>query len=159
MPSVAVPPVVIDADKAGINKTDEASTPAQTAQVEELQKKIDELEKTIIQLQQTAVVKEDTAEKSAEEATPATSRKEHHHNQRHAAASRQAHKSTARSTVKWVLKAAKPGIAWVAKKGSDDLQVVETGDSLTGIGKVTAITRDSSGNWVVNGTKGRISQQ
>ena len=168
MPSALVPAV----DKADINKTgsNDASgtanaapknpepdnavsaspadaTPAQTAKVEELQKKIDDLEKTISQLQQAAVVKEDTAAKSGMAVQKGHhARSSHHQPARHVVA------------VKWVLKAAKPGVAWVAKKGSDDLRMVETGDSLTGLGDVTAIIRDSSGAWMVEGTKGRISQ-
>ena len=168
MPSALVPAV----DKADINKTgpgdaaaanaapknpepDNAvsassadATHAQTARVEELQKKIDDLEKTISQLQQAAVVKEEATQK-----TGTAIQKRHHARSSH-------HQQPARHAVavKWVLKAAKPGVAWVAKKGSEDLRMVEIGDSLPGIGDVTAIIRDSSGAWAVEGTKGRISQ-
>ncbi|MBI3440766.1 MAG: hypothetical protein HY052_03005 [Proteobacteria bacterium] len=62
------------------------------------------------------------------------------------------------SSVHWILKAAKPGMAWVVPKGSNDLRTVFTGDTLPGLGKITAIARDSSGRWVVHGTKGRIGQ-
>lgn len=60
--------------------------------------------------------------------------------------------------VNWILKSAKPGMAWVAEKGSNELKTVSVGDALAGIGKVTGIIKDSSGRWVVNGTKGYISQ-
>jgi len=168
MPSVAIPSV----DEAEINKTgintvsgktgfNGAGSPspaAQTAKVEELQKKIDDLEKTITQLQQAAVVKEDAAENSAEQEVPVTAFKQEHKSSHHHHKAKHVPKSRHTVAVKWVLKAAKPGVAWVAPKGSDDLHMVETGDSLTGIGKVTSIIMDSSGYWVVNGTKGRISQ-
>ncbi len=173
MPAVAVTPV----DKVEMGKAAEKAkipnVPAESAampvraqdsaKVEELEQKITDLEKTISQLQQEAVVKETAQEKSVEakpaeetnteESAPtaAPPKKNHHrgtahHNNKHAVA------------VKWVLKAAKPGVAWVAKKGSGDLLMVETGDSLPGVGNVTAIVKSSSGRWVVNGTKGRISQ-
>lgn len=60
--------------------------------------------------------------------------------------------------VKWVLRSAKPGTAWVAEKESGALRSVSIGESLTGIGKVKSVTKDSMGHWVVSGTKGRISQ-
>lgn len=62
------------------------------------------------------------------------------------------------SAQQWVLKSAKPGIAWVAQKGSSELKTVAVGDSLAGVGKITAIVKDSTGRWVVSGTRGRIGQ-
>jgi len=166
MPPTAMPAV----DKMGIGKsqmTMTSSAPAaETAKVEVLEKKITELEKTISDLQQAAVVKKDGTEKSAEESDvekTATEEAVPAHKKHHRVSS--AHHSKSRHLAshhmvapKWVLKAAKPGVAWVARKGTDDLRMVETGDSLMGIGTVTAIIRNSSGYWVVNGTKGRISQ-
>jgi hypothetical protein len=58
----------------------------------------------------------------------------------------------------WVLKSAKPGMAWVAEKGSGELSTISVGGALRGIGKITSIEKDSSGRWVVNGTEGKISQ-
>lgn len=59
---------------------------------------------------------------------------------------------------RWVLKAAKPGRAWVSEKGSHEIRVVSVGENLAGIGKIKAVAKDSAGLWVVNGAKGRISQ-
>jgi TolA-binding protein len=58
----------------------------------------------------------------------------------------------------WVLKSAKPGMAWVAEKGSSELNTVSVGGTLRGIGKITSIEKDSAGRWVVGGTEGKISQ-
>lgn len=58
----------------------------------------------------------------------------------------------------WVLRSAKPGVAWVSEKGSNEMRTISVGDTLSGIGKVTAITTDASGRWVVNGTRGSIQQ-
>jgi intracellular multiplication protein IcmG len=58
----------------------------------------------------------------------------------------------------WVLKSAKPGMAWVAPPGSSEIRTVTVGDTLQGVGKVTAIAQDAAGRWVVSGTAGRINQ-
>jgi len=60
--------------------------------------------------------------------------------------------------IEWVLRSAKPGMAWVSEKGSSEMRTVGVGDTLAGIGKVTAITTDAQGRWVVNGTRGAINQ-
>ncbi len=60
-------------------------------------------------------------------------------------------------TTVWVLKGAQPGRAMVAKKGENDLHPVAVGDTLPGIGRITAIEyRD--GKWSVIGTLGTIAQ-
>jgi intracellular multiplication protein IcmG len=59
-------------------------------------------------------------------------------------------------TTSWVLRAATPGQAWIAVSSTaNDLKEVQVGDTLPGIGKVTAITQ-YNGAWVVQGTKGEI---
>jgi len=60
--------------------------------------------------------------------------------------------------VTWVLRSAKPGMAWVSEKGSNEMRTVSVGDTLSGIGKVTSIAADAQGRWVVNGTRGSINQ-
>lgn len=57
----------------------------------------------------------------------------------------------------WQLKAAKPGKAWVARAGSNNIQGVGVGDTLEGIGRVTAISF-VGGRWVVQGSNGSIRQ-
>jgi hypothetical protein len=60
--------------------------------------------------------------------------------------------------LRWVLKSAKPDMAWIAPAGSSELQTVRVGDTVQGLGKITSISKDSAGKWIVNGTKGRINQ-
>lgn len=55
------------------------------------------------------------------------------------------------------IRAAQPGRAWVARPGDNDLQSVSVGDSLPGVGRVTSIAQ-VGGRWIVEGTKGRLSQ-
>lgn len=154
MPSAAVPSV----DKTEIAKT-QTENAGQSDQAAALEKKIAVLEKTISELQQAAITKENAVEKPVAEAgTEKTTFTSHHHR---AKKTSPPHRHLQHHTVvanTWALKAAKPGVAWVAKRGSDDLQMVTTGDSLPGIGQVTSIVKDESGYWTVNGTRGRISQ-
>jgi len=58
---------------------------------------------------------------------------------------------------KWVLKAARPGTAWVARAGENDMRSVSVGESLAGIGRITSVDVVDA-RWVVQGTKGKIYQ-
>lgn len=58
---------------------------------------------------------------------------------------------------RWELRAAQPGRAWVSKPGERDMQSVEVGQTLAGIGRVTAILYQN-GRWTVQGTSGQIQQ-
>lgn len=57
----------------------------------------------------------------------------------------------------WVLKAAQPGQAMVAKKGENDIISVMVGETIAGIGRITSIAVQN-GQWVVEGTDGKITQ-
>ncbi len=59
---------------------------------------------------------------------------------------------------KWVLKSAKPGMAWLAMSGSAELYTFSVGEELPGLGKIGAIAQDTSGRWVVSAAHGKISQ-
>lgn len=60
-------------------------------------------------------------------------------------------------STRWELRAAQPGRAWVSKPGERDMQGIEVGQTLAGIGKVTAISYQN-GRWTVYGTQGQINQ-
>jgi len=64
-------------------------------------------------------------------------------------------------SLQWVLQSAQPGQATIApkQKGGQigDLRRIEVGDTVDGIGKVQSIA-PKNGRWVVQGTKGHISQ-
>lgn len=66
--------------------------------------------------------------------------------------------SQEKDVLQWTLRSAKPGMAWVSEKGSSELRTVTVGDELPGIGKITAIFKDSTGRWVVKGPKGSVNQ-
>jgi hypothetical protein len=58
----------------------------------------------------------------------------------------------------WELRSAQPGQAMVStKNGKGDIRTVFVGDTLSGVGRITAITRTPSG-WVVRGTTGTLHQ-
>ena len=58
---------------------------------------------------------------------------------------------------RWELRAAQPGRAWLSKPGERDMQSVEVGQTISGIGRVTAILYQN-GRWAVQGTQGQINQ-
>ncbi len=64
---------------------------------------------------------------------------------------------SAKTNTVWELRAAQPGRAWVSKPGASDMQSVVVGQSLPGIGQITAITYQN-GRWTVYGTGGQIQQ-
>ena len=66
-------------------------------------------------------------------------------------------KAAAKSPKEWVLRAAQPGRASIAPKGSNDLRSVEIGETVDGLGRITSIQIES-GLWVVRGTQGFVSQ-
>jgi hypothetical protein len=57
----------------------------------------------------------------------------------------------------WVLKSAKPGMAWVSKEGDNNLKSVSIGDRLEGVGKIKRIDI-LQGKWVVEGSNSKIVQ-
>lgn len=63
-----------------------------------------------------------------------------------------------KSNSDWKLRSAKGDVAWLSKKGSNDLIAVGAGDEVLGIGKVEKVGRGGDGKWYVKGTAGIINQ-
>lgn len=61
------------------------------------------------------------------------------------------------SAASWELRAAQPGRAWVSRKGQREMQSIEVGSTLGGIGRITRIEY-AGGRWTVFGTQGEIRQ-
>ena len=55
----------------------------------------------------------------------------------------------------WELKGASPGKAVLSSKATGDTRNVAVGDTVQGLGKITAIAREN-GRWTVRGTKGTV---
>lgn len=67
-------------------------------------------------------------------------------------------KATPRPQVpNWELKAAQPGKAWIAQKGSSELKPVQIGDRVNGLGQIQNITFDG-GRWRVIGSAKSLTQ-
>lgn len=129
------------------------------------QERINKLEQKILQLEQhqetappatvTAAPTATAVDKAFPQARVKKTYTSHH------ASHKSAHKSAAKTAKtaeheKWVLRAASPDEAWVAKgTESRELRPVHVGDEVAGIGKVTGI-KQSGGAWVLQGTTGSI---
>ncbi len=68
-------------------------------------------------------------------------------------------KVAAKGNSNWELRSAKHDVAWVSKKGSNDLIAVSVGDALSEIGRVKDIVQNKAGIWIVKGSKGEIRQK
>lgn len=55
----------------------------------------------------------------------------------------------------WVLRAAQPGKAWVSRQGGKEIRVIEVGNVVEELGKISSIYYDK-GKWVVEGDKAKI---
>lgn len=56
----------------------------------------------------------------------------------------------------WALRSAQPGSAMVVPKAGGDMRTIRVGDSLSGLGRITAIELRGS-KWVVQGTQGTLT--
>ena len=153
-------PVVTDPVPAAT--TDNKAEETLKKEVAALEAEVTALEKSLADLKKETVSKTDSAALKAalaaiEKTAPAKADKTDA-----APASTQAAKPAAAKPVvvrkAWVLRSAKPGMAWISEKGSTEIKTISVGDNVAGIGKVTDIAADSSGQWVVSGTRGKINQ-
>ncbi len=62
-----------------------------------------------------------------------------------------------KSAARWVLKSAQPGLAYVSQAGREDMVTIRVGETLPGLGRISAINI-VNGRWVVSGSEGSISQ-
>lgn len=59
--------------------------------------------------------------------------------------------------IEWSLRSVQPGIAWLSKKGENEMVRVEVGESVQGLGTIKSISM-SDGFWVVKGSQGTVKQ-
>ncbi len=57
----------------------------------------------------------------------------------------------------WVLRAAQPGRAWIARRGSREVTEIRVGERVAGLGQIEAVQVEN-GLWVVEGSAGRLRQ-
>jgi hypothetical protein len=139
-----------------------ASAPANTAMDERLAK----VEQQLADLQHTApAAVEKVAKTTSHHVSHAAHKLKHHlvsHHVGHARKHRSSHHhatqpmASRHESGSWVLRAASPGDAWIAKsETASELRHVQVGDDVPGLGHVTAI-RQSGDGWVVQGSEGSV---
>jgi intracellular multiplication protein IcmG len=130
------------ADKAARgNMTQNSTGSVSPAEIRSLKDTVAALERQVARLQSSPP-------RQADEARPS------------AAPARQpepARKPPASASAKWELRAAQPGRAWIARAGSSEMQTIEIGDTVQGLGRISAISY-TNGRWVIEGTQGNIIQ-
>ncbi|MCK5554853.1 MAG: hypothetical protein KAI76_01320 [Alphaproteobacteria bacterium] len=134
-------------DDSGLVKVLSENMPRLLIRIETLEKRIGKLEEEIGKLQQNNVSGKKASNNDVKVKKVSKVKKV-----------KRKVKVSRKKAPEWVLKAARPGMAWVSEKGSSKLRTVTVGEKLDGIGKINAIVKDSSGYWVVDGVSGRISQ-
>lgn len=65
--------------------------------------------------------------------------------------------SPPRTSNNWVLRAAQDGEAWISPTAQGQLRHVKVGETIPGLGRITAIEL-KNGRWVVSGTQGTVRQ-
>ncbi len=154
----------MEGELTNVRDSQQASYQKLEAKVESLQKEVTALKDRPVSAELTSSPKEEKkpeirvpvqkekepSVKKAETVQPASSKPK--------AVSRPAPSpKTAPSSAPWELRAAQPGRAWISRAGAKDMQGVQVGQSVDGIGRVTAITYQN-GRWTVSGTNGSIQQ-
>lgn len=57
----------------------------------------------------------------------------------------------------WQLRSARPGTAWLSKKGENEMFRVQVGHEIPGLGQILSI-KQTDGRWFVQGSKGNVAQ-
>ncbi len=66
-------------------------------------------------------------------------------------------KIVATAPVRWQLRSAQDGSAMISKAGESDMRSIQVGETVPGLGRITAISK-MGGGWVVQGTQSRLTQ-
>jgi uncharacterized coiled-coil protein SlyX len=121
-----------------------------------IQERLDKLEQKLAQMEQHQAAPPPPLTSVDTVFPPQTSRKSKHVSVRKPSTHKIARQAPKASKEKWVLRAATPDEAWVAKSAdSRELRPVHVGDDLAGIGKVTDI-RQEGDSWILRGTAGTV---
>ncbi len=72
---------------------------------------------------------------------------------KHAAAKKPTAPKTAAA---WELRSAQPGVAWIGRKGTDEMARYAVGDSVPGLGTVQSVTPNPDGSWIAHTSGGSV---
>lgn len=134
----------------------EDSLKSKDGEIAALSKKIEELEQKLADAERApAPEKAASAPKAAKQAAAPDAEKPAAKKAPAAATTAKAPAAAPAKVVSWELKAAQPGKAVLASRSTGDTRNVSVGDTVDGLGKITAISNES-GRWTVRGTKGQV---
>lgn len=108
-----------------------------TSRVQELEAKVAEQKELLAQKEKASVTQSDKSKKRKKSSVT----------------------QNVKPSVQWELRSAQEGRAFISKQGENEMTNVSVGDNVQGIGRIEAITMDSTtGMWVVQGTTSKIVQ-
>lgn len=161
-PAAQVTPIATPAQEAA--KAEDEQIKALTDRLDQLEaqladkdKKIETTTSELEAVKQKLASAESAAANAAAVPAPVAQAKEDNAAPQKATAPKARKKKSSVSSGKWVLRAAQPGRAWISKPGERDMKALQVGDTVAGLGRVTAITYDGQ-KWAVVGTQGRVNQ-
>jgi hypothetical protein len=126
-----------------------SASPALSSTVSSLQAAVNQLQRDVKSAPRTETAATATSAPRPVASTTTTSRPAN----REATASQT---NTSR-TSNWVLRAAQDGEAWISPTAQGQLRHVKVGETISGLGRITAIEL-KNGRWVVSGTQGTVRQ-
>ena len=134
----------------------EDSLKSKDEEIAALSKKIEELEQKLASAEHApAPEKAASAPKAAKPASAPAAGKPAAKKAPAATTTAKAPAAAPAKVVSWELKAAQPGKAVLASRSTGDTRNVSVGDTVDGLGKITAISNET-GRWTVRGTKGQV---
>ena len=142
-------PILLETDEA--RQELEAVTQSLTAEINEKDEMIASLNTMINELQsriktlETQATDQNRTESAASPAEPK------------APAQKPVPEAQKTQSVKWIMRSAQPGQAMISREGSNDLFSVQIGETIKGLGKITAIEQEND-RWVIRGTQNSVTQ-
>lgn len=136
----------------------EDSLKSKNEEIAALSKKIEELEQKLASAERAPAAAPEKAASTPKAAKPAPAAEKPAAKKAPAATTTAKAPAAAAATAKvvsWELKAAQPGKAVLASRSTGDTRNVSVGDTVDGLGKITAISNET-GRWTVRGTKGQV---
>jgi hypothetical protein len=158
-------PVTSNADAEKIQalqqKLDQADAQRQdqSATISELQNRLAEAESKVSAMQQQQPTTTTADNNAASVAAPTVKTKKSSHAAKPKPDDNAPQQPSADTKIPdtWELRSASDGVAWVSRPSDNQLYRVAVGDTLPGVGRITAISQQGD-SWIIIGTTGQIRQ-